>query len=128
MRACQTMVRMGYREATTGSWAWNRHAAAQEGLRLPIDLAEGPDDTEHIQKEEYKQQDADMKVEGEGDAAENVDGDKDGAVTPRGPGEAPVQRARARQETREDLDQVLQCSYRFSAAARRTTLPQAHLD
>lgn len=75
--------RLAYRDATTGSWTWNRQAVAQEGLRLPGDITNGPDDIQHDHKEEDIQQDADMKVEGEWEATENVDADKDGAATPR---------------------------------------------
>lgn len=79
--------RLGYRDATTGSWTWNKHAAAQEGLRLPVDINEPPDNRkqrgENAEKEENIHQDSDMKVEGEQAQPEQVQTEEDPAATPR---------------------------------------------
>lgn len=85
------------------SWTWNQRAAAQESLRLPVDITAAPDMQHMQQKEEDMQQDAYMKVEGEGGETEKVGADKDLAVTPRD-----GQCQRARQEAPEHPEQILQ--------------------
>lgn len=110
--------RIGYRDASTGCWTWNRHSAAQEGLKVPDDFSE-----QAPAKDEMPPPDEDMKDEGAAENAEgiNADEEKDAAATPR---DGQMKHAAEQHEQDKDKKHQKTLTRAYSAPTDPTPRPQ----